>query len=214
MALGVATSAQAQFGGLLGAAKGGGGDVGALVEEFNRDADNINEAVTYSLIQIVAALGDKEQIAKVKALNDSLSKTTDPKEKGSIQGTVLKDQSTVANEVLKSQDAKDKISKMSPAMQKKVAQSIFAVGVASLRIPLAVDKGKKIIEGIGSNPLNITKVLPVKNGLSTFADVVPKLPSIVTTGVKLMRDVKVDPGNATKDSPLVANKEIDFPDTN
>lgn len=93
LAFGMASSANAQFGGLggmMGGSKTSGGDVGAMAEEFNRDASAINEVVTYSLIQIVAALGDKQQIAAVKAVNDNLSKTTDPKEKGSIQGTAIK----------------------------------------------------------------------------------------------------------------------------
>lgn len=216
--IGISNPAQAQFGNLVGGLLGGaatvgsGGDVGLMVEEFNRDANNINEAVTYSLIQIVAALGDKKQIAEVKAVSDSLAKTTDPKEKGSIQGTAIKEQSAVAGELMKSQEAKDKIDKMSPEMRGKVSQSIFAVGVASLQIPIAMARGKQIIESVGTNPFNITKVLPVKNGLMIFADVGPKLPTIVTTGYQLMRDVKVDPGNATKDSKLVVDKEPVFPE--
>lgn len=216
--MGVTTSANAQFGNLVGGLLGGaatvgaGGDVSVMVEEFNRDANNINEAVTYSLIQIVAALGDKKQIAEVKAVSDSLAKTTDPKEKGSIQGTAIKEQSAVAGELMKSQEAKEKIEKMSPEMRNKVSKSIFSVGVASLQIPIAMARGKQIVESIGSNPMNIMKVLPVKNGLMIFADVAPKLPTIATTGYQLMRDVKVDPGNASKESKLVADKEPVFPE--
>jgi hypothetical protein len=215
LALCLASSANAQFGGLggmLGGGKGGGGDVDAMAEEFNRDASTINEVVTYSLIQIVAALGDKEQIAAVKAVNDNLSKTTDPKEKNSIQGTAVKEQSTIAAELLKSDQAKEKIEKMAPEMQQKVAKSIFAVGVAALRIPLMMDKGKKIIEGVGSNPMNITKALPVKDGMAVFASVLPKLPGIVSTGFKLMRDVKVDPGNPAADSKTEVDKNPTFPE--
>jgi hypothetical protein len=215
LALGVASSANAQLGGLggmLGASRGGGGDVGAMAEEFNRDASAINEVVTYSLIQIVAALGDKQQIAAVKAVNDNLSKTTDPKEKGSIQGTAIKEQATIAEELLKSDQAKAKVEKMAPEMQQKVAKSIFAVGVASLRIPVMMDKGKKIIEGVGSNPMNITKALPVKDGMSVFASALPKMPSILSTGLKLMRDVKVDPGNPAADSKMEADKNPTIPE--
>lgn len=216
MVLGVATSAHAQFGGLggmLGGAKGGGGgDTGALVEEFNRDATLINEAVSYSLIQIIAALGNKEQIAAVRVINDNLKKTTDPKEKGSIQGTVLKDKTAEAEELLKNKESADKIAKMAPEMQKKVAQSIFAVGIAALKIPDMVAKGQQIIQGVGANPMNITKVLPVKDGLTVFAAALPKMPTLVSTGLKLMRDAKVDPGTPTKDSKLEANAEVSIPE--
>jgi len=76
------------------------------------------------------------------------------------------------------------------------------VGVAALRIPLAINKGKDIVSGVSSNPMNIPKVLPVKDGLSLFAEVLPKLPSLVTTGFQLMRDVKVEAGNPTAESKL------------
>jgi len=201
LVMGVATSAHAQFGGLLGGAKaGGGGDVGALVEEFNKDANLINQTVSYSLIQIVAALGSKNEIAAVRAINDNLKKSTDPKEKAAIQGTVLKEQTAVAEELLKNKEAAEKIAKMTPELQKKVAQSIFAVGVAALKIPDLVTKGQQIVQSVGANPMNITKVLPVKDGLTVFAAALPKMPTLVSTGLKLMRDAKVDPGNPTKES--------------
>lgn len=212
MVLGVATSAHAQFGGLLGGAKsGGGGDVGAMVEEFNRDATVINEAVSYSLIQIIAAMGTKEQIAAVKVINDNLKKTTDPKEKSSIQGTVLKDKTAEAEELLKDKEAASKIASMTPDLQKKVAQSIFAVGIAALKIPDMVAKGQQIIQGVGANPMNITKVLPVKDGLTVFAAALPKMPTLVSTGLKLMRDAKVDPGTPTKDAKLQSNPDVTIP---
>lgn len=218
IALGAVSSANAQLGGLgglggmLGGSRSGGGDVGAMADEFNRDASAINEVVTYSLIQIVAALGDKQQIAAVKAVNDNLAKTTDPKEKGSIQGTAIKEQAAIADELLKSDQAKAKVEKMEPEMQQKVAKSIFAVGVASLRIPVMMDKGRKIIEGVGSNPMNITKAIPVKDGMAVFIAALPKMPSILTTGLKLMRDVKVDPGNPAADSKIEPDKSVAFPE--
>jgi hypothetical protein len=217
IALGAVSSANAQFGGMGGMLGGGkssgGGDVGVLADEFNRDASAINEVVSYSLLQIVAALGDKTQIANVKAVADNLSKTTDPKEKGSLQGTTVKDTAAVAEGLLKSADAKSKVEKMAPEMQQKVAKSIFAVGVASLRIPALMDKGKKIIEGVGSNPMNISKALPVKDGLAVFAAALPKMPSILTTGLQLMRDVKVDPGNPAADSKLESDKNLMVPES-
>jgi len=215
MVLGVATSAHAQFGGLggmVGGAKSGGGNTDAMVQEFNRDATLINEAVSYSLIQIIAALGTKEQIAAVKVINDNLKKTTDPKEKGSIQGTVLKDKTAEAEELLKNKEAASKIASMAPEMQKKVAQSIFAVGIAALKIPDMVTKGQQIVQGVGANPMNITKVLPVKDGLTVFAAALPKMPTLVSTGLKLMRDAKVDPGTPTKDSKLVSNSDVSIPE--
>jgi hypothetical protein len=205
LALGLVPAAHAQFGGLsalTGGAKSSSGDVGPMIEEFNKDSILINQAVSASLIQIVAALGDKTQIAAVKTITESLSKATEPKEQNAIRGTAIKDQAAVAQELLKAADAKTKVEKLTPEMQQKVAQSIFQVGIAALRIPGMTDKGKKIIEGVGSNPMNMGKISPIKDGLAMFADAGPKLPTIVSTGLKLMRDVKVNPGNPTVDAKL------------
>ncbi len=205
LALAVSTAANAQFGalgGLMGGSKGGGGDVGAQVEAFNAEANLINKTVAFALIQIVGALGDKTKLADIKAVNDSLSKSTDTKEIGAITGSIIKNNAAEAQELLKSSDAKAKMESLSPEMQKKVGQSIFAVGVAALRIPVAINQGKNIISGVSSNPMNITKVVPVKDGLSVFADVLPKLPTLVSTGFQLMRDVKVEAGNPTAEAKL------------
>ena len=202
LTLGVLGSAHAQLGGLLGGARGGGGggDVGALVDEFNRENVIIRDAVARSLIQIVGALGDKEQIAKVKAVNDSLSKTTDAKEVGSIQGTVIKENAALAQQLTEGAAAKERMEKLSPEMQKKVAQSILNVGIAGLRIPVMLDKGKKAIEGVGSNPMMITRIAPIKDGVSLFGETLPKMTQIANTGFKLLREVKMDPGTPTSSS--------------
>lgn len=213
LSLGVMGSAHAQFGGLLGGLRGGGGggggDVGALVEEFNRDSAIIREAVAYSLLQIVGALGDKEQIAVVKTQNESLRKAANPQEAGSIQGTVMKDQSVIARQLLDGDAAKKKMESLSPEMQKKVAQSILAVGIAGLRVPPMLDKGKRAIEGVGSNPMMITKIVPIKDGVALFADSLPRMTQIVTVGLKLMREVKVDPGTPTATATLTADKNVE-----
>ena len=213
MALVVSTSANAQFGalgGLMGG--GGGGDVGAQVLVFNQEANLISKTVAFALIQIVGALGDKTKIADIKAVNDSLSKSTDTKEIGAISGSVIKSNFAEADQLLKSADAKAKMENLSPEMQKKVAQSIFAVGVAALKIPGAINRGKNIVQSVGANPMNIVKVLPVKDGLSMYIDVLPKLPTLVTTGMQLMRDVKVEAGNPTADAKL-APESASFPES-
>lgn len=161
MTLVVSTAANAQFGalgGLMGGSKAAaGGDVGAQVEAFNAEANLINKTVAFGLIQIVAALGDKTKIADIKAQNDSLSKSTDTKEIGAITGSIIKNNAAEAEELLKSKDAKAKMESLSPEMQKKVGQSIFAVGVAALRIPVAINKGKDIVSGVSSNPMTSAK---------------------------------------------------------
>lgn len=213
LTLGVAGAANAQFGGLGGLGKsGGGGDVGALIDKFNADNALIREATAYSLLQIVAALGDKTQVATIKASNDSLTKTTDAKEKGSIEGTVIKEQTAVAKQLLESQEGKDRMQKLAPEMQQKVAKSILAVATAALKIPGMLDTGKKAIEGGMSNPLQATKLLPIKDGVTMFAETLPKMVDIGKVGFQMLRDVKVEAGNPSADAKLTADKNVSIPE--
>lgn len=215
LSLGVLGTAHAQFGalgGMLGGSKSsGGGDVSALVDEFNRDSGLIQTAVANSLTQIIAALGDKEQIAVVKAKNDSLSKTTDAKEIGSIQGSVIKEQSVVAQQLLDSASAKEKMEKLAPEMQKKVSLSILNVGIAGLKVPSMLDKGKKAMEGVGNNPMMISKIVPIKDGVALFSDTLPKMTQIASVGFKLMKDVKVDAGTPTAGAKM-ETVSVSFPE--
>jgi len=117
MALVVSTAANAQFGGLgsmLGGGNSGGGDVGAQVAAFNAEANLINKSVAFAMIQIIAALGDKTKMADIKAVNESLSKSTDTKEIGAITGSIIKNNEAQVQELLKSNDSKAKMEGLSP----------------------------------------------------------------------------------------------------
>lgn len=204
LSLGVVGVAHAQLGGLLGGGKAssGGGDVSAMVDQFNADSALISGAVSNSLTHIVAALGNKEQIAVVKAKYDSLEKTTDTKEKASIQGAIIKEQAAVAQQLVDSKESKAKMEQMEPETKKKVAASILNIGIAGLKVPGMLDKGKKAIEGVSSNPMMVSKIVPVKDGVALFGETLPKLTKIASVGFQLMKDVKVDAGNPAADAKM------------
>jgi hypothetical protein len=172
----------------------------------------IREATAYSLMQIVAALGDKTQVATIKASTDSLAKTTDAKEKDSIEGTVIKEQTAVAKQLLDSKEGKERMEKLAPEIQKKVANSILSVGIAALKIPGMLETGKKAIEAAASNPMQAAKVLPVKDGVSLFADTLPKMVEIGKVGFQMLSDVKVQAGTPTVEAKLTTDKAISIPD--
>ena len=201
--LGVSLSANAQFGGLLGGkpAAGGGGADPAAIEKFTVDAALINKAITYASLQIIAALGDKNNLAGIKQSLDKMS-SSDPKDQNAVMGTVLKTDLAVATDLLKSKEGKEKMEKLSPEMQQKVAKSIFAVGVAALRLKPMIDNGQKAVQSMGSNPAMLSKLGLVKESLSLLATAAPKVPDLVTVGFALMKEVKVDPGNPTANSDL------------
>jgi hypothetical protein len=207
LALGLTTASYAQFGGMMGGGGGGaGGDVGAQVEAFNKDALIIREAMANALTQLTYAFGDQKSIAAAKTQAENLAKTTDTKEIGNIQGSIIKDQEAAMAEALSGDAAKAKMAKLAPEMQKKIAQSIFNVAISALKIPESIKKGQGIIQSVGSNPMQLPKVLPVKDGISMFADALPNLPKIVTAGLQLVKGAGITPENATATSTVVQIK--------
>ena len=196
----------------LGGGGGGGGDTEALVKQFNAENEVISAATANSLLFIQAALGDKTEVAAIAERAASLSKATDAKEKGAVGGTVIKEVGAKVAELMATDKAKERMANLAPEMQKKVAKSILNVAIAALKIPDMIDIGKKAIEGVGNNPMMITKIVPIKDGVALFADALPKMTDIVTTGFKMLQDVKVDPGSPAKESSLEAVDESELND--
>lgn len=212
MLVGIATNASAQFGlpSLGGSKPSGGADVGELVTKFNAQNALISSAVANSLEQIIAALGDKTLIATEKEKYEAIQKVTDPQEKAKQEGTLIKEAAGEAQKLLDSKDAQEKMKNLAPQMQQKVAKAIFNVGVAALQVPGMLDTGKKAIEAVGSNPMQISKVIPIKDGVALFADALPKMVQIGSSGVKLLQDVKVKAETPSASATLQPSSDSPF----
>lgn len=212
--------AHAQMGGLGGltgkkseSQSAGSEDIRAKADKFSADAALVRDAVAWSLIQITAALGDKEQIALAKKAQDSLNATTNPKENAAKTGAVIKDLGATVSLQLKAADTQEKIKKLSPEMQKKVAASLLGVGIAALKVPDLIEQGKGILQGLSSNPVaNMSKIGPLKDGLTMLGQTAPMLPPIVTNGFKMLQAVKVNAGTPTAGAKLTVDKKPQFPE--
>jgi hypothetical protein len=195
---------------LGGSKPSGGADVGELVTKFNAQNALISSAVANSLEQIIAALGDKTLIATEKEKYEAIQKVTDPQEKAKQEGTLIKEAAGEAQKLLDSKDAQEKMKNLAPQMQQKVAKAIFNVGVAALQVPGMLDTGKKAIEAVGSNPMQISKVIPIKDGVALFADALPKMVQIGSSGVKLLQDVKVKAETPSASATLQPSSDSPF----
>lgn len=214
--------AQAQLGG-LGALKklGGssdtadsaGGDITAQVAQFNDQAAVMRETVFYALMQVKVAFATKEEIAKAREQQSQIEKITDPKERASRQGSVIKEDAAAVQEKFKAADVDAKLKNMKPEMQKAVGDALLSVAIATLNAPDLLNRANGIIQSAASNPMNLTKVAPVKDGAVMLKEVAQNLPGLVSTGFKLMAKVNVNPGSPVAGATLKPNKETKFPDS-
>lgn len=213
---GISLGANAQFGGLgglLGGGKSSGGADPAAVEKFTVDAILVNKTVSSALLQITAALSDKEKIAAVKESFDKLNATTDPKEQGAIMGTIYKTHLAATTDLLKSEEAKARLKNLSPEMQKKVARALLNVGIAALRFKPMLDNGNSMVQSIGSNPALLAKLPVIKESISLLAEAGAKVPELVSLGFSMMKTVNVDPGNPTAESKFEPITELAVPES-
>lgn len=216
MLLGISVGANAfgipgALGGALGGGSSGGGADPAAIEKFTVDAALINRAVIYATMQIQGALGDKQKAAAIKESVAKMNAATDPKEQNAVMGTLMKSNVAESLDLLKSNEGKERLAKLSPEMQAKVAKSLLNVAVAALRMKPMMENGQKVLSGMGSNPAMLAKLGLVKESLSLLADAAPKIPELVSTGFAMMKDVKVNPGNPTADAELKIDTNVAIP---
>jgi hypothetical protein len=204
--------ANAQFGlpSLGGSKSAGGEDAGVLIAKFNAQNYLISSAVSYSMEQIIAAMGDKELIAKEKERFENIQKTTDPQEKAKKEGALIKETAVEVQKILDASDAKQKMQNLSPEMQQKVVKSFITVLAAGFQVPGMIDTGKKAIQSVGNNPMQLPKILPIKDGITMFVESFPKALTIAQTGFKLAQDVKIKAEAPTANTEIKDSKENPF----
>lgn len=215
-ALGLALSSSASAFGLPGVgvltgkseASSAGGDVGGEVSSFITKSNVMNKTVAMALYQLNAAFADKEKQAVLATDAHSLAVATDPKEIDAKAGESIKTQAAEAEKNLKAADAKERIEKLSPEVKKAVGRALLALGISALQAPDLAKTGQSLVQKVGMNPIDIPKVVPVKDALPVLANIGASLPTIVQAGFKLMREVNVNPGTPTKDAVAVAEPNL------
>jgi len=196
--------AHAQFGGLLGGAKpaagGGGGDIGAQVADFITRSAVLSVLASNSLAKINAAFGNEEDLARRRKEQEELGKITDPQEKQARAAKIYQSESAEAEKLSKTADLQDKIKNLSDDKKKQIGQALFNFAIGALQAPGLVKSGQAIVQGVSSNPMNITKVVPVKDALPVLGKIGSDASSTIATFLKVAQGADIKVPQATADS--------------
>ena len=185
--------AQAQFGGLgalTGAAKGGadaGGDVEGQVKGFIQKSNDINALIFTSLKTINAAYASDEEAAKIAEEIKAFNASTDPKERAAKVAEAQKTESAKLAELSKSADAQEKTKQLSKEKQQRVVASTANFLVAALRAAELSKSGQAIVQSVSANPMNIGKVIPVKDALPILVDAAKTSADVIPGFVKVLQ---------------------------
>ena len=202
--------AQAQLGGLGGmlgggSSGGGGGDIDSRVKTFVEGSAQINNLVVTSLSAINAAYATDTEAAEIRAKNDAFAKATDPKEKEALAAEIVKTQSAKLEELTKSADAVERTKKLDANKRKQVLDSLVNFGIGALQAATLSDTGKSIVSSVGANPMNITKVAPVKDALPLLANAISTSTKVIPGYYKVLRGANIEPPKVTAETKPVAN---------
>jgi len=172
-----ATPAFAQFGGLGGMlggkSSGGGGDVDSQVKAFLDKSIKIEVTVNKALLAITAAYSSDEDRAKKEEVLKSLGKQTDPKEAGAKFQEAYTSSEAETKKLAESNDLAEQTKKLSAKKQEQVAKGVVNFLLGALQAKDVVPMGQSVMQSVSSNPMAITKVIPIK-------DAVPRLTSAMS----------------------------------
>jgi hypothetical protein len=164
--------ASAQFGGLLGGGSkpAEGGDIDSQVKSFLDKSVGIESTISRASLAIVSAYAAEEDRAKLQAKYDEVSKSTDPKEAGAKFQAITESAGAEVKKLGASADLADRTSKLSDAKKKLLATGVGNFLLGALQAKDLTPTGQNVLKLAGANPMNIGKVVPVKDALPRLAN--------------------------------------------
>jgi hypothetical protein len=196
--------AHAQFcglGGMLGCGRpAAGGDVGAQVADFLKRSVVLSVLASNSLAKINAAFDNDEALARRRKEQEELGKITDPQEKQARAAKIYESERAESEKLAKSADLQERMKNLDADKKKRVGEALFNFAIGALQAPALLQSGQNIIQGVGTNPLNIPKVIPVKDVLPLLGKVGSDAGTTIATFVKVAQGADISVPQAKADS--------------
>jgi hypothetical protein len=189
------------LGGLVGGGKSaGGGDIDADVGNFLKSSMRIESTINKAALAIVAAYQNETDRAASQAAFDQISKTTDPKEAGAKFQSVSESTAAEMKKLSASSDLADRTKNLSAEKQQQVAKGVanFLLGV--LQSKDLVSSGQSMLSKASSNPMNLTKILPVKDALPRLGNAASLAGSTIPKFIDVLKGANVQVKEATTSS--------------
>lgn len=201
-----AGAAQAQLGGLsgmLGGAKSGGGDIGAEVSTFVSQSAALSALSSQSLVAINSAFMSQEASAIAKAELEAINKLTETGEKNKRTKALYESQSAEAKRLFESGEMKTRMATLDSNGRKLIGNALLNFGIGGLQAVELSRTGQSLVTKAGVNPMNLPKILPVKDTLPLLGKVVSDSGGVIMGVAKLAQGAKIDVPKVTASSKPV-----------
>jgi hypothetical protein len=157
-------AANAQFGGL-------GNMLGADVGAFVSKSAALSELAGLSVTAINAAFASDQEIEEKRAKLAQLNAITDPKEKAAKFAVMYSSEQAKAQTLLDSGEMEKRMGTLSGEKKKMIGQALLNFGIGSLQAVELTRTGQSLIQKAGANPMNLPKIMPVKDALPLLGKV-------------------------------------------
>lgn len=195
----------AQFGNMLGAVGGksssdSGGDVAGEVSKFIVRSAALGELSSRSVTAINAAFSSDEEIAKKRAKLDDISKITDTSERNAKSAALYESESAEGKRRMESGEMEKLIGGLDDAKKKQIGAALLNFGIGALQAVDLTKVGQNIMQKTAGNPMNMGKVVPVKDSLPLLAKVAGDAGGFMAGVLKLAKGANISVPPVTSDS--------------
>lgn len=175
--LAAASTANAQLGGLtsmLGGAKqsaSASGDIATDVNTFVNKSAALSEMTGRAVLAINAAFSSDQKLEEKRAALAQVTAITNPQERTAKFAALIATEKAEAQTLLDSGEMEKRIGTLSSEKKKMIGQALLNFGISSLQAVELSKNGQAIIQSAGANPMNLPKIVPVKDALPLLAKV-------------------------------------------
>jgi hypothetical protein len=175
-------------GGLFGDSKSNAGDVDAFLKTAS-EADGLIRQSSDALFKAVATKEELDAHAdKMKAANE----VADPKEKEAALKKAEDDQQAQLAKVDFAAKAVEAKTSMDAKQKAQTGTAIYNFTLGMLKDMELLERGQGVVSSISGNPMAITKVLKVKDVLSSLSSQMSNISTIAAGVQKMSSVVKLD----------------------
>ena len=204
LAAGLAMSsgtALAQFGGFLGGNKGssGSGDFDTGLANFMKTSLGVEKTALQGKFAILAAYASEENRAKFQSMYQNVGKQTNPNEAGATFQAAHESSEAEMKKLSESKDLGEQTKKLDEQKKKLLAVGVSNFLIGALQAKDLLTSGQSIISGAASNPMNLSKISPVKDAVSRLSNAVSLASDAIPKFVDALKgaNVSVAPVTAT-----------------
>ena len=207
LSVGLSFPVQAQLGSLLSAVSSTGGGADGQVKSFIDDSDTINKLIFSSLKAMERAYATDEQRVKINEEMKAFNAITDPKERQAKVAETLKSDAAKLEEMVKAKDINEKTKKLDKVRRQDLTSGTTNFLIAGLRATALAATGSAIVSGVGSNPLNAIKVVPITAALPILSEAASTSASLMPQIFKVMQGANIQVPKVTANSKT---QEVEF----